>query len=146
MIAGIVADTPCCTVATIRRRLQAPGIERSRRIVQGYMAAEHRPAKHVICGQWRSLHHCISCSGSPQGKNQHLTALNSRRRQEQCTSMLQWLGEAKKAHSGCCSCKTRISRSFQAHSSPSFTILCKRCSHRSLSNASRTSVAVSCMC
>ena len=35
MIAGIFADTPCCTVATVRRRLQASGIERSRREPKG---------------------------------------------------------------------------------------------------------------
>ena len=41
---------PCCTVASVRKRLQASGIERSRRSVYEYMAAEHWPAKQVIRG------------------------------------------------------------------------------------------------
>ena len=43
-----ISVDPCCTVASVRKRLQAPGIERSRRSVHGYMAAEHWPAKQVI--------------------------------------------------------------------------------------------------
>ena len=50
----------------------------------------------------------------PQVKKQHLTAPNKRRRLEWCTSMSQRLGETKRPHSGCCSCKTHISRSFHA--------------------------------
>ena len=41
---------PCCTVASVRKRLQASGIERGRSSVQRLMTAEHWPAKQVICG------------------------------------------------------------------------------------------------
>ena len=50
----------------------------------------------------------------PQVKNQHLTALNKRRRLELCSSMLEHLGEAKEAAFRDLSCKTHISRSFGA--------------------------------
>ena len=46
-------------------------------------------------------------------KNQHLTALNKRRRPEWCTLMLERRGETKRPHAGT-SCKTHISRSFHA--------------------------------
>ena len=39
----------CCTVASVRKRLQASGIERSRSSVQEYMKAVHWPAKQVMC-------------------------------------------------------------------------------------------------
>ena len=45
-----ISVDPCCTVASVRKRLQASGIERSRRSVLEYMAAEHWPAKQVIRG------------------------------------------------------------------------------------------------
>ena len=41
---------PCCTIASVRKCLQASGIERNRRSVHEYMAAEHWPAKQVIRG------------------------------------------------------------------------------------------------
>ena len=43
-IAGIKADTQSCKVASERKRLQASGIERSRKSAQEYTKAEHRPA------------------------------------------------------------------------------------------------------
>ena len=45
-----VSVWPCCTVAGVRKRLQASGIERGRSGVQRLMTAEHWPAKQVICG------------------------------------------------------------------------------------------------
>ena len=36
-----IAVEPCCTVASVCKRLQASGIERSRRSVQNYVSAEH---------------------------------------------------------------------------------------------------------
>ena len=68
-------------------------MERGRSIVQRPMKAEHWPAKH----DFSSLH--ASFVALPQVKHQHWTALNKRRRLEWCTSMLQWLGEAKRPHS-----------------------------------------------
>ena len=52
-------NTPCRTVAAVRRRLQASGIDQSRRSVHEYMAAEHWPAKPVICGKLCAFHHYI---------------------------------------------------------------------------------------
>ena len=49
LINARISVDPCCTVASVRKRLQASGIERSRRSVHEYMAAEHWPAKQVIC-------------------------------------------------------------------------------------------------
>ena len=45
-----ISVEPCCTVAGVRKRLQASGIERGRSSVQSLMTAGHRPAKHVIRG------------------------------------------------------------------------------------------------
>ena len=42
-----VATVPCCSVASVCKRLQASGIERGRSSVQEYMKAEHWPAKQV---------------------------------------------------------------------------------------------------
>ena len=53
--------------------------------------------------------------GLPQVKNQHLTVVNKRSRQEWCMSMLERLGEAKRRHLGCCSRKTRKIRRFSGH-------------------------------
>ena len=78
--------------------------ERSRRSVQRLVTAKHWPAKQVMCVE-------ILVS---QVKKQHLTAPNKRPRLEWCTSMLERLGEAKRPHSGCFSCKTQISLSFRA--------------------------------
>ena len=50
LINAWISVDPCCTVASVRKRLQASGIERSRRSVHEYMAAEHWPAKQVIRG------------------------------------------------------------------------------------------------
>ena len=47
LVGGIVADAPCCTVASVRKCLQASGIDRGRSNVQEYMMAEHGPAKQV---------------------------------------------------------------------------------------------------
>ena len=49
LINAWVATVPCCSVATVRIRLEASGIERGRSSVQEYTKAEHWPAKQVIC-------------------------------------------------------------------------------------------------
>ena len=49
MLINARATVPCCSVASVSKRLQASGIERGRRSVQEYMKAEHWPAKQVIC-------------------------------------------------------------------------------------------------
>ena len=51
LLAGIIAETQCCTVASVRKRLQASGIERGRSSAQEYMKVEHWPAKQVKSGQ-----------------------------------------------------------------------------------------------
>ena len=56
MIVGIIADTQCCTVVSVRKQ-QRPGVHEGR-------ALASEANKHA------SL---------PQVKNQHLTALNKRR-------------------------------------------------------------------
>ena len=43
-----ISVEPCCTVAGVRKRLQASGIERGS--VQEYTKAEYWPAKQVIRG------------------------------------------------------------------------------------------------
>ena len=48
LINAWVATVPCCSVATVRKRLQASGIERGHNSVLEYMMAEHWPAKQVI--------------------------------------------------------------------------------------------------
>ena len=50
LINAWISVDPRCTVAGVRKRLQASGIERSRRSVHEYMAAEHWPAKQVVRG------------------------------------------------------------------------------------------------
>ena len=50
LINAWIAVEACCTVASVCKRLQASGIERSRRSVQDYVSAEHWPAKQVTCG------------------------------------------------------------------------------------------------
>ena len=49
LINAWVATVQCCSVASVRKRLQASGIERGRSSVQEYMKAELWPAKQVIC-------------------------------------------------------------------------------------------------
>ena len=49
LINASIATVPCCTVANVRKRLQASGIERGRSSVQEYMKAEHWRAKQVTC-------------------------------------------------------------------------------------------------
>ena len=51
LINAWISVDPCCTVASVRKRRQASRIERSRRSVHEYMAAEHWPAKQVIRGK-----------------------------------------------------------------------------------------------
>ena len=48
LINAWISFDPCCTVASVRKRLQASGVERSRRSVHEHMKAEHWPAKQVI--------------------------------------------------------------------------------------------------
>ena len=50
LINAWISVEPRCTVASVRKRLQASGIECGRSSVQEYMKAEHWPAKQVICG------------------------------------------------------------------------------------------------
>ena len=51
LINAWISIDACCTVASVRKRLQASGIERSRRSVHEYTAAEHWPPKQVIRGK-----------------------------------------------------------------------------------------------
>ena len=53
-----VATVPCCSVASVRKRLQASRIERGRSSVQEYMKAEHWPAKRQ---QLQSCSFATSC-------------------------------------------------------------------------------------
>ena len=46
-----VIKTPCCTVASVRQRLQAAGIERSMTTVRMLMKADHKPAKQETCAR-----------------------------------------------------------------------------------------------
>ena len=80
LINAWVATAPCCSVASVRKRLQASGIERSRRSVQRLMTAEHWPAKHVICVEILVFLCQSYFVVLLQVKNQHLTAPNQRRR------------------------------------------------------------------
>ena len=50
LINAWISVDPCCTVASVRKLLQASGIERSRRSLHEYVAAGHWPAKQVISG------------------------------------------------------------------------------------------------
>ena len=107
LINALVAAVPCCSVTSVRKRLQAFGIERGGSSVQAHerrALASEACDMCEICGlplyiliSWPSLHsHFVAL---PQVKNQHLTAPNNQRRLEWCTSMLQRLGEARRPHS-----------------------------------------------
>ena len=128
LINAWVATVPCCSVVSVRKRLQASGIERGRSSFQEYMKAEHWPAKQMICFEILVFLCQFYFVVLPQVKNQHLTAPNKWRRVEWSTSTLQCLGEEKRPHSGCCSCKTHISRSFHAIFSLSSFPFCRRAS------------------
>ena len=112
--AGIIANTPCCTVDSVLKRLQASGIEFCRSSVQEYMKAEHWPAKQVICGTIHaSLPFFFYFVALPQVKNQHLSALYKRRRLEwshRCWSAL----EKRRGRIQGTLLQTHITRSFHA--------------------------------
>ena len=50
LINAWISVDPCCTVASVRKLLEASAIDRSRRRFHEYMAAEHWPAEQVIRG------------------------------------------------------------------------------------------------
>ena len=96
LINAWISVDPCCTVASVRKRLQASGIERGRRSVHEYMQAEHWPAKQVICVEIRAFlcHSC--CFGPPTGEESALDGAEQAAPPEWCSSMLERLGEKKK--------------------------------------------------
>ena len=134
LINAWVATVTCSSVASVRKRLLASGIERGRTSVQEYMKTYHWPAKQLICVEIHfSLPFLFRGSptneeSAPGGAKQaappavvhiDVAAVLARRR--------------KKPLSESFSCKTRSSRSFQ----PSFRTVSshsvKRSSRRSAS-------------
>ena len=82
-----IANVPCCSVASVRKRLQASGIERSRSTVQEYVKAEHWPANQVMCVEILVfLCHFFFC-GPPTGEESAPNGAEQAALLEWCTSL-----------------------------------------------------------
>ena len=124
LINALVATVPCCSVASVHKRLLASGIERARSSVQKLMKAEHWPAKQVICVEFLLSLPFLFC-GPPTGEE---SAPEGAEQAAAWSGVLQRLREAK----GLLMQDTHFSK-FPAHSPHCVKSHYQRSSRRSLS-------------
>ena len=84
LVAGTIADTPCCTGARVRKRLQASGMERGCRSVQMLMMAGRWPAKQVIFGDNGELFYYFPISATFVGEESALDGSKFHRQSPHC--------------------------------------------------------------